>query len=104
MNTIRDLNKNPRFLVAQIFLEVILTFAILGVGVWVYTQSRTQHEICQAFQFVGDSTQHGITTNSQLIAHDMQLGTKAARADAVIRRQSVAQATDLLIRVRRVKC
>lgn len=104
MSPLNRARNSPAFIAIQITIELLLIACFIGLGFWVYAQGRTQHQICQAFQFVGDSTQHGIDTNSKLIMHDMQINTASSKADAVIRRQSVAQATDFLIRVRRVQC
>lgn len=104
MSTIRAYHLGPRALAALFVVLVLTLFGEVATVVWVYEQGQTEHQICQAFGFVGTSIQHGIDTNSKLIMHDRQLGTKAAKADAKIRRQAILQATTFQIQVNKVKC
>jgi hypothetical protein len=88
--------------VAAIF---ILLFGLLcgevGLIAWTYFQGQTQHQICQLVGFVGDQTQHSITTNAKILELDMKQGK--AR-DAAIRRSAISSGTTFLIRVRNVHC
>lgn len=95
---------SPRFYTLVIPTLALLIAAVVGLSAYVYGQGQTQHQICQAFSFFGQQTQHGIDTNLKLIQHDQQLGTKASLADAAIRRQSLAQAYAFLERIDRVQC
>lgn len=101
MSTIRAYHMGPRMLAAIFVLLVIALFGEVGTVVWVYEQGQTEHQICQAFQFVGQSTQNSITANNQIIKQDMAKGNTT---DATTRKNLVVQATRLLDRVERVQC
>lgn len=93
--------RSARFLAAQIFLEIVLTLALLGLAGWVYTQSQTEHQICQAFEFFGQRTSQQISLNVAHLKADERAGNAAA---VVLDRKAIADATDFLIRIDKVKC
>lgn len=101
MSTIRAYHMGPRALAALFVLLVVALFGEVGTVVWVYEQGQTEHQICQAFGFVGTSTENSIAANVRIIKQDMATGNKT---DATTRRKLVSEATSLLIRVNRVQC
>lgn len=94
----------PRGWLRVLAIELFLIGGILGLGVEAYIQNDRQQKVCQAFRFFSEQTQNSIDTNSKLIDQDVKLGTKAAKADAKIRRHSVSVATTFLIHIKSVQC
>jgi hypothetical protein len=82
-------------------LELFLIGGLLTIGVVVLAQRKTEHQVCQAFQFVGDRTQQQINLTSRKLILDMQRHDKK---NAAIDRKSIGDATSFLIRVRAVNC
>jgi hypothetical protein len=100
-----------RWKASLIAVLMLLALGEVATNAWLLGESHTtarlntqQKAICKLLSFVGDSTQHGIDTNGALVKKDIRIGTKDAKADAVIRRHSISTATTFLIRIRATHC
>lgn len=101
MTAIRGYHLGPRALAALFVLLVVALISEVAIVVWVYEQGQTEHQICQAFQYIGDRTQQQITLNVQKLKNDqLKHDTPAIALD----RKSIGDATTFLIRVQRVQC
>ncbi len=101
MSVIGSKRHSPRGYKIVVLGLVTAICSIVALTAFSIGQSHTQHQICQAFQFVGQSTQNSISANSQIIKRDVKIGNKV---DAATRRKLVSEATSLLIRVNKVRC
>lgn len=98
---IKGIHPSPKAWLAIISVEMLLILGLLGLGFWTWSQSRTQHQICQAFQFIGDRTQQQINLTAVRLKTDLAKGDKTA---ITLDRKSISDATSFLIRVQRVQC
>lgn len=101
MTAIRGYHLGPRALAALLVVLVVILLSEIGIVVWVHAQSETQHQICQAFQFIGDRTQQQIRLTGTRLLTDRARHDQAAIA---LDRKSISDATTFLIRVQRVQC
>lgn len=101
MNTVMRYHASPKAWAAMFLLVIAILCGEVGSIVWTYEQSRTQHQICQAFGFFGDRTQQQIDSAGRHLKADTKKGDAVASS---LDRKSIADGTDFLIRIRKVKC
>lgn len=99
---------SPRYYAIVIPTLAVLIAAVLGLTGYVYGQSqttdrldRTQHQVCQAFAFIGDRTQQQIDLTASRLKQDIAKGDRAA---STLDRRAISDATSFLIRIKRVQC
>lgn len=92
---------SPRYYSVVIPTLALLIAAVVGLSAYVYAQSRTQHQICQAFEFFGTRTQQQIDLSSRNLKIDLG---RHDRAKVAVDRKSISDATSFLIRIKRVQC
>lgn len=90
---------SPRFYKLVVLGQVFALVALVGIGSFVYGQSRTQDSICRLIRYTGDRTQQQITTASTKLQLDKRRGDDSSVA---LDRQSIGGATAFLIRIRSV--